>query len=282
MVSLALVPRPKIAGFLSEHEDARRTGSPVNRPGTVPSPPTLEQRPLERIPQKPESKYLYFVLDDGGHNLSQLKPFLEFPGKLTIAVIPGLTYSTQAARAVVQAGKELILHFPMEALDMDAGPEALKVGDSDVILKSKLSQALESVPGARGVNNHMGSRATEDPRLMTMLLLELKNRKLFFLDSFTSPRSVAQEVGRKMNFQVWERNVFLDNEKTREFILQAIEEGKKVADQKGHAVMIGHVWTSELAEVLTDIYPQLLEEGYTLEDLSHLFSLPVSDDSTGN
>lgn len=220
-------------------------------------------------------------MDDGGHNLSQLESFLKFPGKITIAVIPFLRYSEEAARRTVKAGKSLILHMPMEALNEDAGKGAIKAGDNAATVARKLEEALRDVPGASGVNNHMGSRATADLSVMKSVLKFLDEKDLFFLDSHTNPGSMARAAGEALNITVWERNVFLDNEKNREYILHAIEEGKKIADKKGHAVMIGHVWTSELAEVLTEIYPQLLEQGYTLEDLSHLFALQDDDDSTG-
>ncbi|OHD12703.1 MAG: hypothetical protein A2Z96_07475 [Spirochaetes bacterium GWB1_48_6] len=264
---------PSERTFIAEHLDAQGNDR-------------LE-RPLTLIPKKPEvleikKKTLYFVIDDAGHNLTQLQKFLDFPGKITIAVIPDLAYTKEASKKILEAGKALILHMPMEALRNDAGADALRVGDDEITIRSKLKRALDQVVGAHGMNNHMGSKATADIPLMTEVFRYLKENNLFFLDSLTNSQSVATRLGREMNYTVGERDVFLDNEKTQEFILQAIEEGKKTADQKGHAVMIGHVWTSELAEVLTEIYPQLLDEGYTLDDLPHLFALPVDDDSTGN
>ncbi|NNM67455.1 MAG: hypothetical protein HKM06_05545 [Spirochaetales bacterium] len=64
--------------------------------------------------------------------------------------------------------------------------------------------------------------------------------------------------------------MFLDNERNRDSLMRAMEEGKALAVEKGRAVMIGHVWTAELAGVLMEIYPHLIEEGYTLEDLSQI------------
>lgn len=240
--------------------------------------PSAAGQPSGERPEPPETESsvkttgtLYFVIDDAGHNLRQLEPFLRFPGKLTIAVIPHLAYSRQSAELAYAAGKQVILHMPMQPEgDEDPGTGAILSSDSEASIREKLGASLAAVPYAVGVNNHMGSHATSDPRVMAVVLQEVYGRGLFFLDSLTTSRTAAGSVGQAMNLNIRERDVFLDNEKTPESLLKAIEEGKTIARQKGHAVMIGHVWTSELAEVLTEIYPFLLEEGYTLEEISHL------------
>lgn len=236
----------------------------------------------KRLPGK-KKPVLCFVIDDVGQSRTQLEPFLNFPGPLTLAVLPFLAQSRQDAEEAVRRGKTVILHEPMQALgNQDPGPEALWMSDTEEQIRAKLSQALDSLPWVVGVNNHMGSAFTEDAGKMKIVLQVVKERRLFFLDSKTTSRSTAGAVSMSLGMSIQERDVFLDNEKSREYILQAIEEGKKTSLAKGRAVMIGHVWSSDLAQILMEIYPTLLEEGFTLEDLSRFMQGDVSDDGLGD
>ncbi len=216
---------------------------------------------------------LYFVIDDAGYSMKQLEPFLEFPGALTIAVLPQLAFSTSAALAALRAGKEVILHQPMEAeSDKDPGPGAIYVGDSAEEIRAVLAGNLATVPGAIGMNNHMGSRATSDRATMEPVLLDVAERNLYFLDSRTAVSTVVAETARSLGLSILERNVFLDNNPDRDSIDAAIREGMELASRRGHAVMIGHVMVTELAEALHDLYPEMMEEGYELLPLSQLLS----------
>jgi hypothetical protein len=137
---------------------------------------------------------------------------------------------------------------------------------------------LETVPGIRGVNNHMGSLATADPLVMDVVLQTLKDEGLFFLDSRTSVDTVGRLTARKYNVPYLERAVFLDNESNRDYIRNAVREGMEVAERKGHAVMIGHVMVTELVEVLNEMYPFIQDEGFDLRYLSELVLTPEFDD----
>lgn len=245
---------------------ARPDRSPLREPETAPVP-TAALMPRESTGQ------LYFVIDDAGYSMEQLEPFLEFPGALTIAVLPQLPYSTSAALAARAAGKEVILHQPMEAESgKDPGPGALYVGDSAEQIRTVLATNLATVPGAVGMNNHMGSRATSDRATIEPVLLDTAERNLYFLDSRTAVSTVVAETARSLGLSILERNVFLDNDSDRDSIDAAIREGMELASHRGHAVMIGHVMVTELAEALHDLYPEMLDEGYELLPLSQLLS----------
>lgn len=225
------------------------------------------------VPEPGAAGSLYFVIDDAGYNMEQLEPFLRFPGAVTIAVLPQLPYSTPAALAALSAGKEVILHQPMEAESgKDPGPGAIYVGDSAEHIQSVLAENLATVPGAVGMNNHMGSRATSDRVTMEAVLLDAARRNLYFLDSRTAVSTVVAETARSLGLRILERNVFLDNDPDRDSIEFAIREGMELASRRGHAVMIGHVMVSELAEALHDLYPEMLEQGYELLPLSQLLT----------
>lgn len=253
-------------------------------PAQAPVTPAAAARPDRRPDEakRPKRGRLIFVIDDAGHNLRQLEPFLAFPGPITIAVLPGLPYSAEAARLVRLAGKELILHQPMEALNgLDPGPKAIFRSMGEDEIRSLVRANLREISGAVGMNNHMGSSATQDPRLMGIVLDEARRAGIFFLDSVTIGDTVVRTVASLMDYTAWERNVFLDNSPDRESIVRQIDEGLRVADKRGYAVMIGHVWSAELAQTLTELYPGLVAQGYSLSTISR-FMMDSFDDDTGD
>ncbi len=240
-----------------------------------------EPDPLRTLP-KASKGTLIFVIDDVGNNTWQLEPFLKIPGNLTFAVLPKVPYSKKSSEMIQTAGKELILHLPMEALNhLNAGPGAINTGMSDTEIRANFRENLAQVPGAKGVNNHMGSKATADVRTMSIILDEAQRKSIYFLDSLTIGASVVHSVANHLNLPAWERTVFLDNTPDRASILAQVAEGEKIAQKRGYAIMIGHVWSAELAQTLTDIFPQLLDQGFTLSTISRMI-MEKDDADTGH
>ncbi|MFA5851400.1 MAG: divergent polysaccharide deacetylase family protein [Spirochaetales bacterium] len=212
---------------------------------------------------------LIVVIDDVGYNLEQLKPFLQLPFPISIAVLPQVDHSTEAAKQAADAGKEVLLHQPMQALGgNNPGPGAILLTMNPSDAEALMGKNLDSLPEAVGVNNHMGSAVTRDAPLMGGVLDLVKKRGIYYLDSLTAPGTVTAVLCRKLSIPYWERDVFLDNTGDKQSILRALEEGKKVASARGASVLIGHVWSAELAQTLMEIYPQLIEEGYSLSTIS--------------
>jgi hypothetical protein len=237
--------------------------------------------PPEGAPQPESRGSLAIVIDDVGNSLSDLEPFLEFEGPLTVAVLPQREFSVEAARRAAAAGKEVILHLPMEPVsDMDPGAGAIEVGMRREEILAILEENLASVPGIRGVNNHMGSRATADQLVMDTVFSALDGEGLFFLDSRTSVETVGPKAARAHEVPYLERAVFLDNESNRDYIRNAVREGMQIAERRGHAVMIGHVMVNELVEVLNEMYPFIQDEGFDLRYLSELVLQPDVDEDT--
>jgi len=235
-----------------------------------------------RTPMKTKG-VLVFVIDDAGHNQWQLEPFLDLPFPLTIAVLPGLPHTSGAAAEVKARGKELLLHQPMEALGgLDPGPGAIRADMDDAAIRSVIRRNLRQVPGAVGMNNHMGSKATSDVRVMSTVLDEASSAGLYFLDSLTIGDSVVHSVASLMRQSTWERSVFLDNTPDKASILHYIAEGTKIAEKRGYAVMIGHVWSAQLAQTLADLYPQLMEQGFSLSTISRIMMDTDDDDDIGD
>jgi polysaccharide deacetylase 2 family uncharacterized protein YibQ len=222
-------------------------------------------------PSLPEERkgILVLVIDDAGNNLQELPPFLSFPGPLTIAVLPGLPNSAEAAKRVRASGKELFLHQPMEPLNgQNPGPGAIKTGMAPAEVKAMLVQNLNEIGPVTGFNNHEGSRATMDPAIMKPLLEVARDGSLAFLDSRTIADTVGPAVARELGIRIAQRDIFLDNEQDRESIIAAIEDGCKKAEQNGVAVLIGHTWSPRLAAILTEYYPLLVKRGFFFTTVS--------------
>jgi polysaccharide deacetylase 2 family uncharacterized protein YibQ len=256
VIALLLLP-----GMVEKSEDKPAIDE---RPAEITKPPEdAAVLPDKVVKVPPKRGAVALVIDDAGHNIHELLPLLKFPGPLTLAVLPGLEYSTDALKAIKAAGKDSILHQPMEALGgNDPGPDAVYTWMDEKTIRAQITKNIDNLAGVRGINNHMGSKATSDPRVMNIVLSELKSRKMFFLDSRTSADTVGRKVAADMQLPFLERSVFLDNTQEKEAIMHAFREGLKIAEKEGSVVMIGHVWTHELADVLLEVYPQALDEGF--------------------
>jgi polysaccharide deacetylase 2 family uncharacterized protein YibQ len=212
------------------------------------------------------------IIDDAGYNLAELDPFLELRIPLAIAVLPNLPNSREAARRVKQAGKELLLHLPMEPEGgEDPGPGALRTGESPAEIKRLLEAALLTVPGASGVNNHMGSKATADEALMTTVLSALGRDGLFFVDSRTTADTVGARVAVRLGVPFLERDVFIDASRSDGEIAEAFASGLALAARQGTAILIGHVQNPGVLAILRGSDRTLREAGVRLSALSDIF-----------
>lgn len=219
-----------------------------------------------------EAPVLVIVIDDVGNNLPSLNKFLTLPIPLTFAVMPQRPFTREAGLKIQAADQEVILHQPMEPLGtQDPGPgtiyDGMKAGDISALLEKNFID----LPMAKGFNNHMGSKVTGDRATMDRVLAAAKGSGKFFLDSATIGGTAAQDAAVAAGVPYIRRNsMFLDNEDDAAAIRRALYEGVKQADTRGYAVMIGHVWSDNLADILLKEYPELLEDGYHFERISEL------------
>jgi uncharacterized protein len=254
----------------SEKTDAPETSHPDEKPSPNPAVPAGPAWPDKR---------LYLILDDGGHALDHLRWFSDFPGVFTVAVLPGLPHSRETARMTVAMGHELMLHQPMEALGgNDPGPGAVYTVQRDHRIQSVVRRNLAQFPDAIGVNNHMGSKATKDLRVMNAVASVLAHRNLFFLDSRTSAESVVETAAVEAGLPPLRRDVFLDNIRTEEAISSQLDEALDVAAEHGRAVMIGHITSPELARVLVSRYDEISAAGYGFFPVSDLVNLVAGEE----
>lgn len=220
----------------------------------------------------PEKRWnVVFVIDDAGNNLRELEPFLRFPGDITISVLPGLQHSVQVARMVREAGKTLFLHQPMEALGgEEPGPGAIYKGMSADEVRAVLEANIREIGPVAGMNNHQGSLITEDEEIMKTVLEFCRDNRFYFLDSRTSPGSVAPKVSRELGMTIATRNIFLDNERDAASIINYMEQGLSIARERNTVVMIGHAWSTELAGIITRSYSSLSEQGYNFSTVADI------------
>lgn len=247
---------------------------------TVTAAPIRPKAPVER-PAPPKKGTVAFVIDDAGNNLRELVPFLSLPGPLTIAVLPGLPHSAEAARRARAAGKEVILHQPMEALGgQNPGPGAITVGMDAATIRSILAQNIAEIGPVVGMNNHQGSKVTEDREMMETVLAFCRDNGLYYLDSRTTADTVVPAVAAGMGIRIRERDVFVDNIQEKAAMIRFVQEGLQKAEKKGAAVMIGHAWSSELADTLRELYPELVEQGFSLSTISRIM-MGIWDEDEG-
>ena len=271
-----LVACPPAAKRRAELPADRQTG----RQPEAPQPPSTEREAVVSEPSggvpptapQPELKgRMAVIIDDAGYDLAELEPFLELRIPLAIAVLPNLPNSREAARRVRQAGKELLLHCPMEPEgEENPGPGALLTGQSDAETMRLLAAALETVPGASGLNNHMGSKATTDEELMTTVLRALGEKGMFFVDSRTTPDTVGGRVAARLGVPYLERDVFIDAAHSDGEIADAFASGIALAAWQGSAVLIGHVQNGGVLAILRASDRALREAGVKLSTLSDI------------
>ena len=260
-----------------------RPEAPAQRPEQRPEQPTPEAPravptatlPPARIPERPPAPSrgkLVFVIDDAGNNLHELEPFLKFPGPLTIAVLPDQRYSVEAARRVRAAGKELLLHQPMEAIGREPVPGAIRAGMNRDEIRAIISRNLDEIGPVAGMNNHEGSLVTMDEEAMETILSLCRERGILFLDSRTSAETAAPRAARHLGMTIAQRDVFIDNIQERESMIRFINNGLARAERSGSAIMIGHAWSPDLAPLLSEMYTDLTERGFTFSTLAELIN----------
>ena len=214
------------------------------------------------------------IIDDLGQDLAAADELLALPYPLTFSVLPHLPHSAKTAEEAHRRGREVMLHLPMEPESSAApGPGEIRVGMREAEVDRILDQDLGSVPFVVGVNNHMGSRATSNAALMREVTQALHRRRLFFVDSRTTPKSVAFEVARKEGLPTFFRSVFLDDTETVPYTLGQLREFRRVIELHGVALAIGHPYPSTI-QALGRFLPEFERGDIQLVPASQLLSLP--------
>lgn len=257
-------------------EDAN-TGSPA-----VPQLPHKEQRKYPLTTAIPETEKsgsvvstsgrLAIIIDDMGSGLSEARSLAAIKVPLTFSIIPGLHVDKDVAAYASSKGIETMIHIPMQSKGWPArrleANGLLVTMDSDE-LQERVTRFVQQFPGAVGANNHMGSEFTEQGEKMAAVLQILKKNNLFFIDSITSPESIGLKVAKQLGVRSARRNVFLDNEQERSYILGQLNQAVRLAKKNGSAIAICHPHPATIA-TLAAALPGLAGQGVQLVPASQL------------
>ncbi len=236
---------------------------PTPTPAPTQPPPTPTPRPPPPAGARGE---LALLLDDGGQQMDLVPRAAALPTAVGIAILPFLPSSSETAVALHRAGHEVWLHLPMEPNGYPAnnpGPGAVFVSMAEDEVRMTVHSALNNVPYVVGVNNHMGSKATADLKVMTWVMQEIKGRGMAFIDSRTTVDTVAETAARAQGIKTGRRKVFLDNERSVSAIRHQLDEAVYRALIDGHAIAIGHM-TAVTITALEKELPGLEARGITL------------------
>jgi polysaccharide deacetylase 2 family uncharacterized protein YibQ len=212
-----------------------------------------------------------FIIDDLGYETEVAKKMMELEFPVALSILPFLQHSEFTAEEGRKNNQEIMLHLPMEPnnSDADPGPGAIKSSMSEEEIRQAVRECILDFPYAIGVNNHMGSKITEDREIMEIVLEEIKEYNLFFIDSVTTKNSIAYEVSREMEIKSAVRSVFLDNENDMEYIKGQMLEVQETALREGEVIAIGHDRINTFY-VLKRMVPELIKAGIEIVPVSEL------------
>jgi polysaccharide deacetylase 2 family uncharacterized protein YibQ len=220
--------------------------------------PAAAKKPKETAPRRPES-LVAIIIDDMGNSLEDLESICNLKQPITISVLPLSTYAEETARIAHEKGLEVMLHLPGESLNHQEGNNStaglIRSDMSREDIQELVEESIARVPYIRGVNNHMGSKITQEEAVMRPILEILKHHDLFFLDSRTTADSIAFDLARKMDLRCAYRNFFLDTTVGVKFSRQKLIELSRFSLKTGQAIAIGHPFQETL---------QALREGLPL------------------
>ena len=266
-------PAPPTAVISNEPVDAALPETPVT--------PELADTLSNAEPVTPDIEVnvatgdrLVIILDDIGYSAEAGERAVNLPGAVTYAVLPFTPHGQALARLAHASGKEVMLHAPMSNLaGMALGEGGLTLTLTEEEFVQTLRAAIADIPHVVGVNNHTGSELTAAEQPMQWVMRELKAQGLFFVDSMTTGKSVAEKVAIDNQVPALKRHVFLDNEATPEAIDHEFQRALSIARQQGFAVAIGHPYPETL-DYLEQAIGQLSAHNITLVPASALLTLP--------
>ncbi len=253
-------PEPALDQVYDLYEEKLPEENHINE-AEIPETPAVsnENQPLITI-----------VIDDMGISVKHTQDISSLTYPLTVSF---LTYANNLQSQMSNSsasGQEIMAHLPMEPKVMqNFTPTMLTTTMSDKEVKDTLRNMLDLFPSIVAVNNHMGSKFTEDKHRMAIVMKELAKRNLIFLDSKTTPHSAGKEEAARFGVKIVERNVFLDNKDDFDYIMGQLHQTEEIAHSRGYAIAIGHPKTQTYL-ALKSWLPTLAEKGIKLVPLSQM------------
>jgi len=243
-------------------------------PLRIPSPAapvvqTVEKVPSEVIENKPRPR-IAIIIDDGGYGGKLTDTILGLDSNLTLAILPYTPYGSSIAKDAAARGFEVMLHMPMENHNSTMVHEGqLNVGMGPDEIRRLTEEALRQIPEAVGVNNHTGSKYTEVDTALKHFMDVIDDTELYFVDSRTSPKTIALKVARSFDIPSKQRDLFIDHDDDKESIRRRFRQAMDIALENGEAIAIGH-FRNNTAELLVELLPELEKNGIELVPASEL------------
>jgi len=274
LVVIIIVVERQFAGYFGG-------GKPAHHVAIVPTPTSSASQtpgPIESITPAPSpspapsgAPRIAIVIDDCGYSLPRDVVFLKLPIPITLSILPMTPHGKEVAADAVAAGKAVMLHIPMEPFSSSAhpGPGEISTEMSDAQIETQLNADIASLPPLPGANNHMGSKASSDPRVMRDVINILKRNDMFFIDSMTAMTTVGASTAHELGVPTAERDVFLDDEVNVPYIEGQIRQLEATAKKNGVAIAIGHPFPATY-EALAATVPKMQAAGFAFVDAKTL------------
>ncbi|MBN1614174.1 MAG: divergent polysaccharide deacetylase family protein, partial [Deltaproteobacteria bacterium] len=225
------------------------------------TPTEGSQKPIP--PSTLDGIKIAIIIDDVGYDLRPVHDLIELDAPISVAILPHCAHSVEAAEKLHRAGREILLHLPMEPLSYpqkDPGKGGLFVSMSDSEIRRRFEENIRAVPHASGINNHMGSRFMKDEAKLRVVLTEARKKGLFFIDSRTTHDSQARLIALKMGLPFKSRDVFIDNRRSYRDTMRQLTHVPRGTKESNGLLMIGHPYPETLA-ALRDAIPLLKDRG---------------------
>ena len=222
---------------------------------------------VEKLKVKGE---IALIIDDFGYFDNDLSDsFFNLPKGITFSVIPGHRFSKTVARKINKLNHDLLIHLPMEPLNYrgDEKQYIIMTGMNSNKIENRINKAINELPQAIGINNHMGSKATSDLETMNKVAKVIVNKELLFIDSYTYKRSIAYKVMKKHDIPTARGDMFIDNENRPDYISEQIDKLVQLAIKNGKAIGIGHVRKNTLLMLQKKI-PDIISNGIIFVPIS--------------
>jgi len=273
-IAALLAPKPKppphhVAVAQGEEPSVAPTVAP---PSPSPSASVVPGASPSAVPSG--APRVAIIIDDCGYSMDRDTPFLTLPIPVTLSVLPMTPHGREIADAAIAAGQYAIVHLPMQpdSAAVNPGPGAITTEMTDDQVRMQTQADLDALPSMPGANNHMGSRATADRRVMDDVIGVFKERHMFFIDSVTSPSTVGAETARAMDVPSASRAVFLDNQATVPYVEGQLRATMARALKFGSAIAIGHP-NPQTDEALAAMIPQMKAAGIEFVPAQSLVAL---------
>jgi uncharacterized protein len=266
----------------SAHQSAELTTPPPDEPVSDATQQAALPTPAAREPDLPlwlqnsvasldpgDRPMITIVLDDVGVAPQHAEMAIALPAPIVLSIMTYAKDASALARAAHAKGHEIMVHMPMQPMNaaINPGPNALTVGMEAQEIRRRVDWGLDRLAGYVGFNNHMGSRFTQDPVGMRIVLAEAKRRGLLFLDSKTIAGSVGDTLAAEMGVTHIARDVFLDDDMSEAAVARQLAQAEAIARRQGYAVAIGHPHSATIA-VLKRWLPDARARGFAIVPLT--------------